>query len=157
MAKNKWKYVPFTCFLRITPSGIKHFEIVRAAEKQATIVQAQLESFCGASEENVFDFTKPIAYTPQFGQKTARLAFSGNLCRRLAFTKTPVGQRYVDADNGIVYGPGAANAANSIPDPELDEIVKDFKIQVEALTSLRVIRIVAAGVIYGQGGVHFPA
>lgn len=156
MAKNKWKYVPFTCFLRITPTGTKHFEIVRAAEKQAALVQTQLESFCGDSEGNVFDFTKPIAYTPQFGQKTARLSFSGNLCRRLTFTKTPVGQRYVDSDNGIVYGPGAANAANSIPDPELDEIVKDFKTQIEALTGLSVIRIVAAGFIYGQGGVHLP-
>lgn len=155
MAKNKWKYVPFTCFLRITPSGTKHSEIVRAAEKQAAAVQSQLESFCG--DGNVFDFTKPIAYTPQFGQKTARLSFSGNLCRRLTFTKTPVGQRYVDTDAGIVYGPGAANAANSIPDPELDEIVKDFKAQVELLTGLAVIRVVAAGFIYGQGGVHFPA
>jgi len=157
MAKNKWKYVPFTCFLRITPPGTKHFEIVRAAEKQAAIVQAQLEDFCGASDENVFDFTRPVAYTPQFGQKTARLSFSGNLCRRLTFTKTPVGQRYVDMDDGVVYGPGAANAANSIPDTELDDIVRDFKLQVESLTNLQVIRIVAAGFIYGQGGVHFPA
>jgi len=155
--RNRWKFVPFTCFLKIDPRGIRRFEVVRQGERLARMVQDALEGFCaGATEDGSFDFTRPVAYTPQFGQKTTRLSFSGHFCRRETFTKTPIGQRWVDTDSGLVYGPGAANTVNSIPDPELDELVKVFKFQVESLTGLTVIRIMAAGFIYGEGGVHFP-
>lgn len=152
---NRYFHVPFSCFLRIVPIRGKRFETVHDEEKAADWAEQQLEAIC-SSEGLVFDFTKPVAFTPQFGDKTARLSFHGHACRKTSFTKTPIGERRVINTGEYKTGPGAANASNRIPDPELDTLCKELKAQIETATGYEVIRLELARFIYGVGGEHFP-
>lgn len=150
------KFIPFTAFLRITPIRGKRFEIVRDMEKIANNVEAVLDDACGGSESVPFDFAKPVAFTPQFGDKTARLTLHGHTCPRYEFTKTPVGLQTVDSDEGIKIGYGTGNASNRIPDTQLDSLAREFKSLIESATGLVMYRLELAGFIYGDKGVAFP-
>jgi hypothetical protein len=151
-------YVPFSCYLRIVPIRGKRFETVFDAQKMAATVEHNLDVLCAhsGSEDLVFDYTKPIAYTPQFGDKTAQLSFHGNCCRRDSFTKLPVGERLVINDGQFKTGAGASNASNRIPNPELDVLASDFIALVQQITGLEVIKLDLNGYIYGAGGTHIP-
>jgi hypothetical protein len=159
---TKYAHVPFTCFLRITPlRPAKREETIREVEKNIAFVESVLDNLCGAGSGSdgtlSFDYTKPVAYTPQFGDKTARLSFNGHICRRDAFAKTPVGERIVVNAGQFWVGPGASNASNRQPDVQLDSVVADFKAIIEAATGLVVIRLEVARYIYGAGGTTFPS
>lgn len=150
-------FVPFSCWVRIEPIRGKRQEVIRDMQKKAEFVEDALDTLCGASDEVAFDYTKPISFIPQFGQKTARLSFVGNACQRDSFTKIPIGERTVVNANEFQTGPGAANASNRVPDPEVDALCKDLKSAIEAVISpLKVIRLEVAGFIYGEGGATFP-
>jgi hypothetical protein len=146
------KHVPFTASLKIVPVKGKRFETYRDLEKEANSIEDALLAMCGV----VTDITKPVAFTPQFGNKTARLTISGHACARNTFPKAPVGERRVINAGEYKIGVGASNNSNRIPDSELDSLVVDLKNTIEASTGYKVIRIEAANHIYGVGGVHFP-
>lgn len=154
-------FVPFSCWVKIDPIHGKRQEVIRDMQKKAEFVEDALDTLCGASDgtgdDLAFDYTKPISFIPQFGQKTARLSFVGNACRRDSFTKTPVGERTVVNANEFETGPGASNASNRIPDAEVDALCKSLKASIEAAISpLIVIRLEIAGYIYGVSGSTFP-
>jgi hypothetical protein len=149
------KFVPFTAFLKADPiSGIHRFESIRDLQRKAALIEEQLETVCG-SESVTFDFSRPIAYTPQFGKQTARFTVNGNACSRVSFTAEPINPLTVDADNKGLTGPGTANG-RAIPSTDLNNIATELRTQLEAATGLKVIRLKVAGYIYGFKGVHFP-
>ena len=150
------KHVPFTAFLRIVPIRGKRFETVRDMEKLALTVEGQIENICASTELIAFDYAKPIAFTPQFGDKTARLTIHGHACIRATFTPTPVGLQTVDNSDGILTGYGSGNASNRIPDTDVMFIATELKNAFEAATSLPVYRLEVAGFIFGVGGLTFP-
>ena len=95
--QNRHKHVPFTAFLKITPTRGKRFETINDAEKMANAVENELETFCNSSQGDLpFAYGIPVGVTPQFGNKTARITVNGFACRRDDFTKEPVGERSVD-------------------------------------------------------------
>ena len=149
------KFIPFTAFLKADPIvGVRRFESIRDFEKQSALIEQQLLTVCG-SETVTFDFSIPIAFTPQFGKQTARFTVNGNACSQPSFTAEPVNPLTVDADNQGLTGPGTANGRDT-PSTNLDNIATLLKAQLEAATGLRVFRLKVAGFIYGFKGVSFP-
>jgi hypothetical protein len=156
----KDKFVPFTAFLQADPIGGKRFETVRSLERQAAKIENDLELLCDSDSTDpvdpVFDYTIPIAFTPQFGDFGPRFTVSGHACRRDTFTKTPVGERDVIVAGERKTGPGAANAWSSNSDPELEALAKELRDLLEGTTGLKVFRMDLNGYIFGRKGVHFP-
>jgi hypothetical protein len=153
------KHVPFTAFLRIVPIRGKRFETVRDMEKIAYRVEENLEHLCSSGSFTApvsFDFAKPVAFTPQFGDKTARLTIHGHACKIPNFTKTPDGLHNKDTSDGILTGPGGGNAVNRVPDPDVSALTKELKMQIESATGLPVYRMEVAGFIFGITGETFP-
>ena len=159
LGTSKDKHVPFSAYLRVVPIRGKRFEIIRDMETIANQVEMLLDGICGSSEGVSFDYTKPVAFTPQFGNKQARLSFHGHICKIAnpsTFTKTPVGLRTVISGGEYKIGASASNASNRQPDPQLDQLASDFKALIEATTGLTMFKLDIANVIYGLGGFHFP-
>lgn len=149
-------YVPFTAFLRITPIRGKRSESIRDMQKIAADVETEIDDLCGVTDAVAFDFAKPVAYTPAFGDTPARLTIHGHACARTTFTKTPVGLQNVVSDGRKQTGYGAGNAINRIPDSTLNTTAKEIKDSLENATGLTVYRLEVAGYIYGISGTSFP-
>jgi hypothetical protein len=158
---NPYKFVPFTAFLRIEPVQGKRMERYFDMQKAAAYVETSLDDFCNSTEDKFLEFAKPIAFTPAFGNKPARLTIHGHACRRIGFTKYPTGEHTLDYDGTRLTGGGCGNSANRIPDPDLDTICMELKNGFENISinglNLQALRIEVAGFIYGQGGLTFPA
>ena len=157
-AYSQYVHAPFSIQLRVDPIRGKRFETIRDLETQANYLETLLESICNSTTEGEidFDFTKPIAFTPQYGNKPARFSFHGHLCRRNSFPKDYLGSRTIISDNQYKTGDWATNQSNRTPDDELNIMVSDFKNLIENTTSLTVIKLEIARYIYGSGGSHFP-
>jgi len=157
-AYSRYAHVPFSVQLRVDPIRGKRFETIRDLETQANYLETLLESICNSTTDGEidFDFTKPIAFTQQYGDKPARFSFHGHLCRRNSFPKDYLGSRTIISDNQYKTGDWATNQSNRIPDSEFNTIVFDFKNLIESTTSLVVIKLEIARFIYGSGGSHFP-
>ena len=128
-------------------------------EKIALQVEENLEHLCNNGSFNTpisFDFAKPVAFTPQFGNKTARLTIHGHACKIPNFTKTPDGIHNKDTSDGILTGPGGGNAANRVPDSDVSALAKELKMQIESVTGLSIYRMEVAGFIFGITGETFP-
>jgi hypothetical protein len=128
-------------------------------EKIAFQVEENLEQLCSSGSFSApvsFDFAKPVAFTPQFGNKTARLTIHGHACKIPDFTKTPDGLHNKDTSDGILTGPGDGNAGNRVPDPDVSVLTKELKTQIESATGLLVYRMEVAGFIFGITGETFP-
>lgn len=149
-------HVQFTAFLRYTPIRGKRFETVRDLEKRSWQIELALDNLCGISDGGAFDFAKPVAFTPAFGDKPARFTIHGHACKQSSFTNTPAGQQLVISDNHELTGSGAGNKGNIVPDPILDALCKTLKAQLESATGLHVYRLELAGFIYGVTGRSFP-
>lgn len=154
------KHVPYSCWLRVDPIPGKRFERIRDLEYVANSVESILDAIvCEAGTEDLsFDVTKPIAFTRQFGNKPARLSFSGHLCALIPpdiFTKLPVGEQTVVNAGEIKTGP-SINRSGRTTTSQLNTLVLNFKNLIETNTNLTVIRLEVARVIYGLGGFHFP-
>lgn len=158
---NRSKHVPYSCELKITPIHGKRQEVAHDLEKLSNLAEAALvDVSCLATDGISFDFTRPVAYTPQFANKSARLTFHGHLCRLDdpdTFVKAPVGERIVINTGEFKTGQDASRQNNRIPDAQLNSLVSDFKAIIESATGLTVQRLEVARVIYGRGGFHFPA
>ena len=148
-------HVPFTAFLKADPIGGKRFETIRSLERQSARIEEQLVDLCGTAG-STFDFSRPVAFTFQFGDKTARFTVNGHACVRSEFTNRPLEEVAVDHDNKSQIGIGESNGARAVASPELNAIAKEVKDQLEIATGLQVIRLKIAGYIYGYKGVHFP-
>lgn len=159
---NTAVFVPFTAFLRIEPIQGKRSEVVRDMQKKAAYVENALEDLCqGAgtgtdAEETEFDFAKPVAYTPAFGDKPARLTIHGHACRRTSFTKTPVGNIEYDNDGVEVTGVAAGNPSNRTPSTDLKNLCRALKAALESASGFTCYRLELAGYIFGLTGTHFP-
>lgn len=152
------QFIPFTVFARVVPNlGLgRRFEMVRDLEKQADLVEDDLDTLDSDSAEISFDFATPVAFTPQFADKTARLTIHGNVTGLTLLDKRPIDDVTVDFNGGARTGQGSATAPRRVPTTELDAAVTELKILLEAIVD-DIFRIEIAGFIYGQGGLHFPA
>jgi hypothetical protein len=154
-------HVPFTAYLKIAPARGKREEIRRYYEILSERIEQVLETFCGnaasAGEYISFDFSTPVAWTPQFGNATARFTINGHACKRKKFTSLPVGQQQIDADNNLQIGNGAGNAANMTPSTTLDAVAKEVVEALEVALGLKVFKIKVAGYNYGLKGTTIPS
>ena len=150
------KYVPFTAFLKADPPATnKRQELTHWYEVHSTLIEEQLDGLC-ATAGGTFDYSKPIAYTVQFGDKTPRFTINGHACRRETFTNEPTQKITKDYDNKIWEGYSNTNEGNEVPSPELNTIPEEVRLQLEASTGLPVIRLKIAGYIYGYKGTTIP-
>jgi len=160
-SKSPWvaaeKHVPFTALLRSNPVRGTRSEMRREFEILSERIEEILESLCSNSNEDItFDFSKPVAYTPQFGNYTARFTINGHACKRRTFTALPVGEQQIDCDNKLQIGNGAGNAANMIPSVELDAVAHEVVTALETAIGLHVFKIKIAGYDYGFKGTTIP-
>lgn len=146
--------VPFTAYLKADPAaGKERLVAYRDMQKMSAWIEDILSTPCTDGVE--MDFAKPVAFTPQFGQKTARFTVHGHACNRDTFAKQPIESVNVD-HNEILTGYDASNKWNGIPKAALDSVCTEIKNRIESLTNLTVYRLDVAGFIYGEKGVHFP-
>lgn len=156
---NSSIFVPFTCYLRIDPIRGKRQETYQHALILAALAETDLTNLCtssGGSAGLDFDYSKPLSYIPQFGNIPARLSFTGNVCRRSTYTKTPEGVQTIDNDNTVKTGMGAGNNATNVSDPIVTQLAHDFKYSIEAATGLSVVRLEISGQVFGMGGTTLP-
>ena len=159
------KFVPFTAYAGIIPinGNGKRFETVRDMERIADDVEDALRLLQDSNTEDAkFDFAYPIAATPQFGDKTARVTIHGNADLLDNFTKTPLEEKTVVNVGEQQVGFWAQNA-QKITTTELDEAVKELKSILETAIGLTIYKIDIAHTIYGSDGstkpghgFHFP-
>ena len=151
-AYTRYKHVPFTAFMKVVPIRGKRFETIRDLEIQGNLIEGILDNLCDGTGEIVFDYTKPVAFTPQYGDKPARFSFNGHICRRETFEKLFLGQATTDTNQtGFAY-----NNSNYNTTATFNTIVYNFKNLLESNVGLDLIRLEVAGYIFGQGGAHFP-
>lgn len=148
------RHIPFTAYIRVIPIKGKRFETYRDLEKESDRVLDALQNIC-SSDDLVVDIANPVAFTPKFGDKHARLTITGHACFRDTFAKEPVGEHLVINCGEYKSGTGASNNANRVPDSEVDALANELKLQIESATVTEVTRIEVARVIYGEGGLHF--
>ena len=161
------KFVPFTAFVRVIPDpGFgRRFETVRALEELANQAEENLAAIEDATAGGeVVDFADPVKFTPQFGDKTARLTIHGNISDSSGFTKQSLQQHTVINTGQILNGPGSHNATQQ-PSTELNSIAAEIKDTIEGAIGpgLPVFRLEVAGFIFGDDGSgrissgrHFP-
>jgi hypothetical protein len=151
------KHVPFTAFLRANPILGKRQETYESLKRESAILETLLENVCGGATYTIsFDFAKPIAFTPQFGDKPYRFTVTGHACKRTTFDKNVVGTRWVDADNRGIQGPAAANKSNETPSSDVNDVAKELVMILETTTGLQVYKLTVAGYIFGEKGAHIP-
>ena len=151
------QFIPFTAFARVIPNlGFgRRFEMVRDIEKQADLVEDELDSLDSDSAGISFDFAKPVLFTHQFADKTARLTIHGNVTGLTVLDKNPIEDVTIDFNGGARIGQGSATAPRRTPTAELNAAVTELKALLETIVD-GIFRIEIAGFIYGRGGLHFP-
>lgn len=169
-ANTQARYVPFTAYARIVPdTGFgRRFERIRDREKIADDIEDRLrdidEDITVVTIED-YDIAFPIASTPQFGNKPARVTIHGNWRwpDGVEFTKTPVGEQTVVSSGEIKTGPSSHNAASMVADSDLLSAIRTIKEDLETActdgseTFLNIIKMEVTGMIFGEGGRSFPA
>lgn len=155
--KGSVKYIPFTAYIKVIPINGKRFEIIRDLENTANVVEEALDAI------ETIDLAKPVKFTPQFGNNSARLTINGNFTTTVGSTysdndnsaKQHIESTQIIHDNGIVSGYGAAHAANRVPDPTIVSLLREF-LNVLADIGLTPYKIEVAGIIFGEGGITIP-
>jgi hypothetical protein len=133
----------------------KRFEMIRDLEKQANFVEDDLDLLNSETAGISFDFAKPVKFTFQFANKTARLTIHGNVTGLTRLDKVPLEEVLVINSGEFKRGTGSATAPRREPTAELDTAVFELKTLLETIVE-EVSRIDIAGFIYGEGGSHFP-
>ncbi|MDP1712411.1 MAG: hypothetical protein Q8K86_08140, partial [Candidatus Nanopelagicaceae bacterium] len=71
-------FVPFKVFARILPLEGRRLEVIRDCERIANQVESDLQAIsAGSAADPTVVIATPVAFTPQFGNKTARLTVVG--------------------------------------------------------------------------------
>lgn len=149
------QFIPFTAFAFVVPDlGFgKRFEMVRDLEKQADLVEDGLDGLSSETSGIDFDFAKPVLFTHQFADKTARLTIHGNVTG-LDRAKIFIAESLVIHSGEFKTGTGSVTAPKRVPTAELNSAVAALKTILEILVDIS--RIEIAGFIFGKGGSHFP-
>ncbi len=149
-----WTMVQFKAFVELVPLEGKRWETLRDMERVANDVEAAIVA--GLSTINI---ATPVAFTPQFGNKTARLTVVGTV-REDAAIRADRTDATFDHDNSIISGQvGGPNMARTEPTDATDAAVKRLKTLLESASAHllnHIYRIEYAGCVYGEGGRHFP-
>jgi hypothetical protein len=144
--------VQFKVFANLVPLEGKRWETIRDMERVANEVEAAI--IAGLPTINI---ATPIAFTPQFGSKTARITIVGTVREDDPLRADRTNATF-DHDNAIMSGQiGGPNMART--DPLVDAAVKRLKSLLEGSSSHllnHIYRIEYAGCVYGEGGRHFP-
>ena len=153
-------YVPFKAFSRIVPIEGRRMEVLRDFERMADRVEAALTAISvNSAGDPTLIIASPVAFTPQFGNKTARLTVVGFIKDELK-SKADRTDATFDHDNGVTSGQlGGPNMARTTPTSETDASAKYLRDLLEASSSDltgNVYKLEYAGAIYGEGGRSFP-
>lgn len=165
--KRPEKFIPFTAFIRITPiASDKRMEIIRDIEEIANKVEDDIkELYTNNTIVNVlFDHAHPVKYTPQFGDKTARITIHGNYRSDISsnytsndsFVKQHKEDRLVIQGGEFKTGYGAHNAAFQETSDKFETAVLEIMDVLSEDLNLTPYRLEISGIIYGIGGRHFP-
>lgn len=172
------KFMPFTAHIRVVPSrGTgKRFESIRDLQKIATQVYDELEntndlaiaspgggqhqSFRGNS--GLSGATNGTAVKPQIGENPAQLMITGFLTS--TDKNYPVHDRKPVIHAGSYQtGIGGGYGWVTNPTTTADDYVKTIKTKLETAVDevlgsddWNIFRIDVAGIVYGDGGYHFP-
>ena len=153
-------YVQFKAFVRIVPLEGKRFETIRDMERIADRVEDAIRSFLSVPvDEPLISIATPVAFTPQFGDKTARLTITGYV-QEAALLRADRTDATLDHDNQVMSGQlGGPNMARTVPVADVETAVKSLKALLEA-ASLDVVghiyKMEYGGCVYGEGGRSFP-
>lgn len=146
-------FVPFRAFVRIVPFEGKPQEYYKDMEALADRVESDLSSVTGVN------IATPVAFTPQFGDHTARLTIVG-FHLPTTVSKADRTDATFDFDNGIVSGQiGGPNMARTDPTTQTDADAATLKGLLEAGSSViqgNIFKMEYASVVYGEGGRTFP-
>jgi hypothetical protein len=152
--------VPFRAFARIVPYEGKPQEYYFDMERLANQVESDLTGAAANSAGETINIATPVAFTPQFGNHTARLTVVG-FHRADAVAKKDRTDATFDHDNSTVSGQvGGANMARTDPDLVTDEGVASLKAYLENASAVldgAIFKIEYAGAIYGEDGRTFPS
>jgi len=147
--------VQFKAFASILPFEGKRWEIFRDMERIANSVESEITTHLSAT----ITISTPVAFTPQFGDKTARLTIVGNVLESTAL-RTDRTDAHFDHDNGLAEGQvGGPNMARTDPLAAVDARVKSLKALLESVSlnlQNHIYKMEYAGCVYGEGGRSFP-
>lgn len=172
------KFIPFTVHVRVVPDrGFgKRFENIRDLQKIATQVYSELDSDAdleiaspGGGQHQSFKglggwsgATNAMAAKPQIGESPAQLMIAG-------FLSSTDNNNPVHPDKPVIHtgdyqeGVGGGHGWTANPTTAADGYATTIKGKVEtAVTAIlgsadwNVFRIDVAGIVYGDGGYHFP-
>ena len=153
--RSGW-HIPFTAYIRVVPKDSnRRSEVIRDLQKIASRIEDDLND---ANDNSIFDFAKPIAETPQFGNYPARITIHGHMAVRSNVPKQPLEDQVIVSDNQFTSGHSSLGSSRRIPVTELNFIVSQLKnFLLNSSTYINeIIRINVMGVTYGIGGFHFP-
>lgn len=166
--KRSEKFVPFTAFIRMVPiASEKRDEIWRDMQELANTIEdtIQTDYELDTTSNIYFDHADPVKFTPQFGDKTARLTIHGNVRSDIgittyssndSFVKRHKNERLLIHGGEFKTGYGCHNAAFQESPDGIETSVLEI-LHVLAQIGVSPYRIEIAGIIYGEGGRHFPS
>lgn len=172
------KFVPFTAHVRVVPNrGFgKRFENIRDLQKIATQVYSELEADTdlalanpGGGQHQSFKglggwsgTTNATAVKPQIGESPAQLMITG-------FLSSTNNNNPVHPDKPVIHtgtyqeGVGGDHGWVANPTTTADGYATTLKTKIETAvnailgaTDWNIFRLDVAGVVYGDGGYHFP-
>lgn len=156
-AANTW--VAFTVWGKFNaPAGYgKRMERKNEIEKYQNLLEAILVAYeadgkyPSAGDNYGIEFSKPVKYTNQFGDKPVEFTVNGNLKVSMNdAAKKPTAEVYVDAD-AVKFGYGATNNGNRVVDSAVDAQAATLWDDLQALSDIWTITAISYnGVMYGK-------
>lgn len=173
------KFIPFTAHVRVVPSrgNGKRFEYIRDLQKIATLVYTELDADAdlsiaspGGGQHQSYrglsgwsGATNATAVKPQIGQNPAQLMITGFLSS--TDNNEPVHPNKPVLHTGSYQeGVGGDHGWSANPTSTADGYATSLKTKVDAAVNAvlggsadwNIFRLDVAGIIYGDGGYHFP-
>lgn len=173
------KFVPFTLHVRVVPARGKRFEYIRDLQKIATLVYDGLIGLSGFKfatpgggqsmqtadiqrRGGLGSYSQGTAVKPQFGQTPAQLMITG-----FYVSSAENAQPYANTQRisgGTVYSGPAAHPYDAVPSATITTEVKALKSSITAAITdalpvgveFSIFRIDYSGIVFGNGGFHFP-
>lgn len=153
-------FVPFTVHAKFNaPAGYgKRMEIIAEIEKHLNILEGILVTYeadgaySSAGDDYLIEFSKPIKYTKQFGDKPTEFTVNGNLkiVPKSDISKQPTDEIYVDAD-AVKLGYGATNNGNRVVNSTVADQAAQLWSDLQALSGIWTITSLSYnGVMYGN-------
>lgn len=155
-------FVPFVIYAKFNaPAGYgKRMEKINEIEKNLNILEGILTNYeyngaYGSAGDNwQIEFSKPIKYAMQFGNKPTEFIVNGNskVVPKSLIAKQPTSEIYVDADEKKL-GYGATNNGNRVVNSAVDSQAALLWNHMQGLSTIWTLTALSYnGVMYGNRG-----